>query len=187
MSFTTFKYYFYTKTTVDVNKAYIGIDPGKQGGIVINYDGSVIKAHVMPVIGKEYDLKSLFKILKDTSMFNCYCVLEDVHAIFGSAAGSTFDFGYGLGLIEGILTACEIPYTKVAPKAWQKKMFEGVPLITKPSSTKKTMVTDTKKMATIAAQRMFPTFDLRGTEKCRTPHSGVVDALLMCEYSRRNF
>lgn len=169
------------------NKVYMGIDPGKSGAIVAIFGDDIIRSWIMPTIGKEYDVRSLWKIIKDLSNFNIYCVLEDVHALFQVSANSTFDFGYGLGLIEGILTACEIPYSKIAPKKWQSLMFEGVPLITKPSSTGKTQKTDTKKMALIAAQRIFPTYDLKASDRCKKAHEGIVDALLMAQYSRRNF
>lgn len=165
---------------------YIGIDPGKDGGISITFHDGEIKSWVMPVIGKVIDIQELTKIL-DPCLGDAYCVLEDVHAIFGSSAGATFAFGYSLGLLEGILTAFMIPYSKIAPKKWQSQMFEGVKLQQKPSSTGKTMKTDTKSMATIAAQRIFPNIDLRATDRCKKPHDGKVDSLLMMEYCRRNF
>jgi hypothetical protein len=117
----------------------------------------------------------------------CHCVLEDVHSIFGASSSSTFDFGWGLGVIEGVLVANKIPYTKVQPKKWQKEMFEGIPLQQKPSSTGKTMKTDTKAMAEQAAKRLFPSIDLRATERSKKSSDGKVDALLMCEFCRRNF
>lgn len=170
---------------------YIGIDPGKEGYICINYKGQ-IEFKKMPLIGKEYDVQKLHEglaavgALSNTVTFT-HCVLEDVHAIFGSAAGATFEFGYGVGLLEMALVANRIPYTKVAPKKWQKQMFEGIPEIKKPSSTGKTMKTDTKKMAEIAAARLFPEIDFRDSERCKKVHSGKIDATLMCEYSKRNF
>lgn len=170
---------------------YVGIDPGKDGYICINYKGK-IEHKKIPLIGKEYDVKELAKLigsvgaLSSTVLFT-HCVIEDVHAIFGSAAGSTFEFGYGVGLLEMALAMANIPYTKVAPKKWQKQMFEGVPEIKKPSSTGKTMKTDTKKMAEISAKRLFPDIDFRDSERCKNAHGGKVDATLMCEYSKRNF
>jgi hypothetical protein len=170
-----------------MNKSYIGIDPGKKGAITLVCEDCPPRSWVMPLLGKEIDIQTLSRILSGWNIDETYCVLEDVHAIFGASAGATFDFGYGLGIIEGILTANRIPYTKIAPKKWQGQMFEGVPLMQKPSSTGKTMKTDTKNMATIAVQRMYPNQDLRETVKCKKPHDGIVDSLLMAEYCRRNF
>lgn len=172
------------------NRLYIGIDPGKNGFITIYYDGR-FEFKSIPLIGKEYDIKELSNIIKSleglSSISKPYCVIEGVHAIHGASATSTFEFGFGLGLLEGMIVSANIPYSKIQPKKWQKQMFEGIPEIAKPSSTGKTMKTDTKAMALMAAKRMFPDIDLRATDKCKKPHDGKVDALLMCEYCKRNF
>lgn len=168
---------------------YIGIDPGKEGCVVVNYKGE-IEAFPFPLIDKEYNINGMaeifsdLKVLSNTVLFT-HCVLEDVHAIFGSAAGSTFEFGYGVGLVEMGLATYKIPYTKVAPKKWQKEMFEGIPVIKKLSKSKKREVTDTKKMAELAVSRLFPKYKLTATVKLKK--EGERDALLMCEYCKRNF
>lgn len=174
-----------------MKKCNVGIDPGKKGGITINFDGN-ISTWVMPMIGeKVYDIKALVKIFQLITDYDLeaktHCVIEDVHAIYGSAATSTFEFGYGAGLLEGMLVMAGIPYTKVQPKKWQKEMFEGVPALTKPSSTGKTMKADTKKMAEISAKRLFPNLDLKASVRCKISHDGIVDSLLLSEFSRRNF
>lgn len=169
-----------------MSKTFIGIDPGKNGAVTIINENSMV-SHIMPLIGKEIDIKGLYHLLKSIDSESKYCVVESVHAIFGASAGATFEFGYGVGIIEGLLAALEIPCSKIAPKAWQKQMFEGVPLMTKPSSTGKTTKTDTKNMATIAAQRIFPNHFLKATSKCKKVHDGIVDSVCIAEYCRRNF
>lgn len=170
-----------------MSKSHIGIDPGKKGYICINCEGE-LKFHPIPQIGKEFDILALATIIGDIShLGDVHCVLEDLHAIYGSAAGSTFSFGFGCGLIEGMLVMAGIPYTKIQPKKWQKQMFEGVKIQMKPSQTGKTEVVDTKSMAEIAAKRLFPLVDLRDNPRCKISHDGKVDSLLMCEYSKRNF
>jgi len=178
------------RTPINNKKVRIGIDPGKQGGIFICFPGNKFEFFKIPLIGKEYDIHEMNSVIQlntDSDFFDYYAVIEDVHAIFGSSANATFDFGFGCGLLEGILTANKIPYTKVQPKKWQAEMFEGIPKQTKLSSSKKTSVTDTKRMAEMAAKRLFPNIDLRASEKCSKSHDGKVDALLICEYCRRNF
>jgi hypothetical protein len=86
-----------------------------------------------------------------------------------------------------MLVAFKIPYTKIAPKKWQRQMFEGVSLMTKPSKTGKTQQVDTKAMALIAAQRIFPYADLKASPRCKKAHDGIVDSLLMAQYCRLNF
>lgn len=177
-----------------VNNIFIGIDPGKKGFITVFHEldqGSLtIQYYAIPMIGNEVDLHELDNIIKEIKSIasnDIKCVLEDVHAIYGSAAGATFTFGFIAGAEEMCLISNSISYTKVKPKKWQKEMWEGVPLQQKKSSSGKTMVTDTKKMSEIAAKRLFPNEDLRATTRCKKSHDGKVDALLMVEYCKRHF
>lgn len=172
-----------------MNKAYIGIDPGKNGFLTVINQKGYFEFYPIPLVGKELDILKINDIISSiiSEESDFHCVIEDVHALYGASAGSTFIFGYVCGVLEGILVANNIPYTKVAPKKWQKQMWEGIPLQQKSSSTGKTMVTDTKLMSLMAAKRLFPKVDLRETERCKKPHDGKVDSLLIAEYCRRNF
>lgn len=160
----------------------IGIDPGKNGFICYNYDGHITYSTI-PLINKEVDLNKLhtdFYLWEGNQ--DIHCVIEDVHAIFGSSAKATFNFGWIVGVLEMLLVAHEIPYTKVKPKDWQKVMWEGVALQKKANGR-----TDTKAMSLLAAKRLFPNEDLRATERSIKPHDGKVDALLLAEYCKRKF
>ena len=167
-------------------RIYIGIDPGKTGFICV-LSGNQIQFYPIPKIGKQVDLLELSNIIEKYKDANCHCVMEDVHAIYGSAAGATFEFGRIVGSLETLLVAFKIPHTKVAPKKWQKEMWEGVSVQKKPSSSKKTMVTDTKKMSEVAAKRLFPDIDLRKSTRANNVDDNKVDSLLMAEYCRRNY
>lgn len=162
----------------------IGIDPGKNGYICFMYENN-IKYSGIPLINKEVDLQKLNNefLLWDTVDYDVHCVIEDVHALYGSSAKSTFNFGWIAGVLEALLVANEIPYTKVQPKDWQKEMWQGIPKITKQGKNS----TDTKAMSLLAAKRLFPNEDLRATERCTKPHDGLVDSLLLAEYCRRHF
>lgn len=174
-------------------KYHIGIDPGKDGAISIISPENKIESFVIPKIGKEVDIHELVNIVSSFKGLSCHVVLEDVHAIFGSAAKSTFSFGHTNGLIEGVLVSLKIPYTKIQPKKWQEEMFVGVPTMKKPDKiskkTKKVVKgkNDTKGMALYAVKRLFPNAVLLETSRCHVPHDGIVDALLLAEYSRRKF
>ena len=85
---------------------------------------------------------------------------------------STFTTGRGFGLIEGICVGIPIKYELVHPRSWQPKMLP-------PGQG------DSKPRARIAAGRLFPALDLRANDRCRVPHEGVVDALLIAEFGRR--
>lgn len=179
---------FINKTMSD---AYVGIDPGKTGYIVIIEQTGQIIFHPIPQIGTEIDVRRLNDIFKEiSSYFEVSCVIENVHAIYGSAASSTFDFGYTTGLLEALLVAHNIPFVKVQPKTWQKEMWEGVPLQKKKSTSGKTQVNDTKAISEIAAKRLFPNEDLRPndcTARCKKADHNKVDSLLIASYCQRKF
>lgn len=182
----------------------LGIDPGKNGAIVV-YDSvdKTISKITIPLIGKILDLNELARMLKMYDRCNSHIFIEDVHALYGSAAGATFTFGFVCGAIQGIICTLQIPYTLVQPKAWQKVIYQGIPEQRKPPKklSKKELAIkaaggkvrkpkdigsiDTKAMSLIAAKRLFPDIDLRKNERCKVPHDGIVDALLIMEYGRR--
>ncbi len=153
---------------------YVGIDVGKKGGIAfLNEEGEVVKCFAMPSIGKDYDLNKMRHILCVHPIE--HLVIEDVHSIYGASAKANFSFGEGKGILIGMVAGLGIPFTLVAPKKWQKEMWEGV---TKQSSTKKT--------SEVAVKRLFPHVNLVAPG-CRIVHDGIVDAILMGEYCRRKF
>jgi crossover junction endodeoxyribonuclease RuvC len=47
-------------------------------------------------------------------------VVEKVGAMPGQGVSSMFQFGRGVGMIEGVLAALEVPVTYVAPQKWQR-------------------------------------------------------------------
>lgn len=172
----------------------VGIDPGKNGYICMYYetydeasDYSYFKYDPIPLINSELDIHKLCQIINSIpnreNTGNIHCVLEDVHALFGASAKSTFNFGWIVGVLEGLLVASNIPYTKVTPKEWQKEIWKGIPIQKKQGKNS----TDTKAMSLLAAKRLFPNEDLRDTERCTKAHDGKVDALLLAEYCRRKF
>lgn len=171
----------------------IGMDPGKNGAIVlILRDGRVLKKEIFPLIGKELDIIGVNKNFMEYKDRIVHAYLEQIHAIFGASAGSTFTFGRVYGMLESLLVGHGIAYTLVQPKIWQKVIFNGIPEMRKPGKMdKKTGKTrkgrvDTKAMALLASKRLFPSVDLRPTERSKKPHDGLCDALLIAEYGRRN-
>lgn len=169
-------------------KYYIGIDPGTKGYIsIIDETGKFIESFPLLKNAKNIDVVEISNTLLNLSKYedNCHVIIENIHAIFGSSAKGTFNFGFIAGLIEGVIATIGLPYTKINPKIWQKEMFRGVNVTTKPSTTGKTQVIDTKKMSFLASHRIFPTVDLRRTSKCKNEDDNFSDSLLMAEYGRR--
>jgi hypothetical protein len=166
---------------------HIGIDPGKEGAlVVILEDGNVLKFPT-PKIGKEYDKARMFSILKDltTQYPSCHAVLENINGHSALGRSGAFMMGLGKGLWEMAIMSLKIPHTFVSPQSWQKEVWKGVPVQYKPSKSENRAVKDTKATSLVAVSRLFPHVDLRASERSKNPHDGIVDALLMAEYSRR--
>jgi len=169
-------------------KFHIGIDIGKKGAIcIIDRDSSAFRTFPMPMIGDQLDYLGLYNLLSDYEGGLGMVVFEKLGVIFGSGKNVAFSMGHQAGAVEMLCVALAIPYTKVNPKDWQKEMFTGVPDMTKTSSLVKSgEIRDTKGMALMAIQRLYPRLPLT-FGKGKKPHDGLVDAVLMADYSRRKF
>lgn len=145
---------------------YIGIDPGKAGGIaVVDHLGIVALTSKMPAtVG---DLLELLGRLGGLSRPRA--VLERVNAgVFGQGkAGrmgvtSAFTFGRGVGRLETALAASQIPYDSVSPLTWQKALG--------------CQSGGDKNVTKARAQALFPGV---------TVTHAIADALLLAEFCRR--
>jgi hypothetical protein len=157
-------------------KTYIGIDIGLNGAISIMYADGHIESAPMPVIGKVIDIHTLKYIINRK---DAVVVFEDLGVIFGTSKATAFSMGYQVGILEALCVSLNLPYHKVKAKVWQKDMFQGVPELTKSGKR------DTKGMALVACQRMFPTLKLTFGERAIKPHDGLVDAVLIAAYGKR--
>lgn len=169
-------------------KKYIGIDVGKKGFISVIDNGEYRFCSI-----EDSDNLLLSKFLLDETLSQSVAVvIEDVHAIYGSSAEGTFNFGFIKGFLIGLLVAHKIPYTLVQPKEWQGEIWTNADMVV---NTKKITrkdgkeinrkETDTKATSINAAQRLFPSIDFRKNERCKKIDDNKVDALLMAEYARR--
>lgn len=142
---------------------YIGIDPGKDGAMAMIFPDNVI---AFP-----FDMDGYRNALDGIQGFSkiCRCCLERVGAMPGQGVTSMFKFGENFGFIQGLLTAYSIPYELVTPQKWKKEF----------------QVTGVKNSSIAVCRRMFPGVSLRRTDRCKTDHDGMAEALLMAEYARR--
>jgi len=171
----------------------IGIDPGKKGAIaVLGLVEGVLEVRPMPVVagGKksrdEYDIRSIADYLKGYRKDCCLVMVERSQPLSmirntkGPPDADTFKPGsiaqFNRGVQRGfewLLTALEMPFQLVTPRSWMKVMHAGAP------------GADTKQRSVIAAQRLFPSADLRRTPRCRKADDGIAEALLLAELGRR--
>lgn len=146
-------------------KRYIGIDPGKHGGIaVMGADGEVLDVVKMPKTPQ--DLLDFLEQYKDDS----FCTLERVGGMPGNGGSAMFNFGKGYGHLQMALLALHIPTEDVTPNKWEKTYQLG--------SSGKYTKTEWKNRLKAKAQQMFPHLGKKIT-------LATCDALLICEYGRR--
>ena len=97
------------------SKIFIGIDPGKNGGIAYMYRGK-IDAFKCPIDSNL--MAELFESISRGQM--CRVIIEKVHSFPGQGVVSMFSFGQNFGRWEGILSSFSVYYEYVEPKKWQK-------------------------------------------------------------------
>lgn len=169
-------------------KAYIGIDVGAKGFIAVQRGGQW--EHYSIADNDLYELSDIIRKIREDNE-SVSCVVEDVHAVYGSSAKATFQFGFNKGYLIGLLSANRVPYTLVAPKEWQKEIwthpdfvvsYKDVVIKGKKVSKKEV---NTKQTSINACKRLFPTLDLRKSDRAKNIDDNKVDATLMSEYARR--
>ena len=107
----------------DIQRHYIGIDPGASGGIAWSSPLGDKSAPLPKTLGDFRE--QVFEILGQQGFFHAIsqsvCYLESppkfVKAIPGSAV---FVMAQSFGRIEGVLAAFKVPTVTVTPQAWQK-------------------------------------------------------------------
>ena len=172
-------------------EVYIGIDVGKDGGIVVlDKSGNIVSQSTIPKIGNRVDYKKLCEFFNEFSNHEATVGIEDVHSIFGTSAKSNFSFGMIKGVKIGIIEAMGFRYTMVQPKTWQKRVWitdDKVYKPKKPNAKTNRKQIDTKKTSLLAAKRLFPIADLRRTSRCENWHDGLVDAALIAWYMKLEY
>lgn len=99
---------------------FIGIDPGKSGGIaVLKHDGAIAAVRKMPDTDQ-----GIVAFLREhsTSAMETRAALEYVRSSPQMGVTSAFTFARGYGVIEGILATLQVPYYDVHPSRWQKML-----------------------------------------------------------------
>jgi hypothetical protein len=149
---------------------YIGIDPGKSGGIVVLFGKEVI-ATKMP--DTEGDVLHWIR----THSSDAVAVIEKVGGYVGKGkdgkdgqpGSAMFVFGMGYGGLRMALLACSIPFEEVTPQRWQKAIMKS-------SRGKTESKSQWKNRCKAKAQQLFP------SQKVTL---ATADALLIALYCKR--
>lgn len=146
---------------------YVGIDPGKSGGVAaISPKGA--RCWRMPLTAtKEIDVWRIWESILDHTIEDDGYVrfyVELVHSMPGQGVASTFTFGVGYGRITGMLDSLHLPYELIRPQRWKQALG----------------VTSDKGRSIEKACQLFP--ELAPTIG---RHDGMAEALLIAEFNRR--
>lgn len=185
----------------------LGADPGKHGGVVLvdinNFNNQ--KHFPTKVKNGRVDVEFAYAQLEPFKNNIVFAVKEQIHAIFGSSATSTFEFGAADGALETLLTllsfnsSAKFPVYTVQPKVWQNTAWKGVdivkgdPIMDKSSNKQKVnkkgelrFKTDTKATSFNAAHMLFPNVSFI-PPRCRNEHDGLIDAALIAYWGIKKY
>jgi len=160
---------------------YLGIDPGKHGGIAAIYPSQIV---AVPMPETELDIFNL--IYKLASPGPAVVVVEHVTTSpqMGVVSAGTFMANYyGIRMALIALQKMEkvLQYDCVRPQVWQKSLMV-------PPKKKKTETKDEwKNRLRTIAQRLFPQFPLWIEPKSKGKQMAVADAMLIAEYCKRTY
>lgn len=153
---------------------FLGCDPGLHGSIAAVGEGI---AAAIPFTSHEgtLDFVKIAAFVDSFKQFKRRAFVEMVHAMPKQGVSSSFSFGRTTGHIEGFLLGRGIHVTRVLPRKWMETMYIGVP-----------QELQNKARSIYAASKLFPSISLLETPRCKTPHSGMADALLIAEFASRS-
>ena len=101
------------------NKKYIGIDPGKNGGVMVIDESGEATAYKCPE--KVFDMSILFRLLiGETAPDNICLLMERVWARPGNAVRAAFTYGVNYGQWLGIAASHEVKTYTELPLNWMK-------------------------------------------------------------------
>ena len=159
----------------------LGIDPGKDGAFAVVERGNLIICETFPKFGGEVIFKKLFERFQALSLTLDLVVIENLQAIMGSSARATFSFGRSFQMALDAASMTNKPIHLVKPVVWQGRVFNGHTQIKK-KNKRGVMIRDTKAMAKACAHQLFPNESFLASERCTTPHDGMIDAAMIAYY-----
>lgn len=142
----------------------VGIDPGKTGAIALLDDGAVVAIIDMPE-----DSSTLAHVLEPLPTRATY-VIEKVNAMprggVKMGAQSMYNFGFGCGVIEGVLAAQHRALCYVTPQTWKRRAG---------------LIGEPKESSLMLARELHPEARAWLTLK---KHHGRAEAILIADFGR---
>ena len=148
---------------------FVGIDPGKEGGIaLLDSTGAIIRTDLMPVVGSDIDIREVRYMLPTHDDLHVTLELQRVMALQGGKLTTGKNWGRLLALceLEGI------PHQIITPAQWSQhfKIKSKLPKAEK------------KQHSFAAARRIWG--DAFNDLKIGVSKDGMVDALLIARYAK---
>ncbi len=150
------------------SKVFIGIDPGKNGGVAVideTHNDEPVITFRCPKTPQAMSLSLITSIIRERSFEDVIVVIEHVHAMPKNGVVSMFSFGQNLGQWEGILAAHEFEVEYAGPRTWMQHYD------CKPRMDKK----DRKRYLRGIAEELFPNIKMT---------FNISDALLIANYNK---
>jgi crossover junction endodeoxyribonuclease RuvC len=102
---------------------FAAIDPGMKGAVTI-VDGDAVQIFDTPLKivkdKKDYDIRAMSNIFKPYEGRSMSVLIEAVFSMTGQGVSSTFNFGRGKGIWEGVTWSCGFNVFMVSPQTWKK-------------------------------------------------------------------
>jgi hypothetical protein len=153
----------------------LGIDPGILGGLVLlSNDKKILLKTTMPTLDRAIDRAAVMEFMTECKSFGQLHVYLERAVSYGMLPASAFSYGRNFAVLEICISDCALPVTYIEPHKWTKLVCEGIDMDLRP-----------KIRSLIAQGRLFPGAELRISEQGKKQHDGLVDALLIAEYGRR--
>lgn len=152
----------------------VGIDPGKDGAIVVLSDNESKRCAIkMPYdSGNELDVLMIRELLLEAKPDLVVIEKSQVMPAMGRQQSPKSMYTYGLhnGLLHCIPKIMDIPYELTHPKTWKAQILKGT--------------LKDKAAAFAFCKRRFPWVDLQ-PGRCKTDQDGIADAVCIAEFARR--
>lgn len=148
-----------------------GVDPGLTGGLAVIKDLAPLDCRPMFVSGGDIDFDDFAHYLQTFSPD--VVAVERAQAMPKQGVVSMFNYGVGFGGLIGVCAALGLRCELVRPQDWKARVLRG---------------TAKDKNAAIAyCRRAFPAVSLLPSERSRTNHHGMADALCLAIYAHHHF
>jgi hypothetical protein len=154
--------------------SYIGIDPGKQGGLAIIREDQSFDCLAMPE--SQYDV---LEWLRQWDLSGATACVEWIHPAIKNVGKASMSKLYGSFMASQMaMAALDIPMEVVKPRTWQQ--VAGI-------ATRLKSETDTqwKWRIRCKAQQIFPSLPLWNEPRTKGKQLAIADALLIAWYCRR--